>query len=177
MGACGDGGCDTCGCDTGEAINPVDGVGYKPLKISDYLATIMAGVAAEKFDHGADTSVNAFDKAFAEGVPVEPYVPAFNAAANKTLQRATEVHMQRGNEYQDSWALENVHAPFVTHVLREVFGLSGASPEELRLIIAASLVDVKISRMGGAFKVDTCDDMVNYVASFTTWMESYQVGG
>jgi len=107
----------------------------------------------------------------------EPRQAAFNAAADRTLTRAQAIHRQRGNEYQDSWALENVHAPFITHVLREVFGLSGASAEELRLIMAAALVDVKDSRMGGEFKLDTIDDGINYRAAFCSWMEDYQTGG
>jgi hypothetical protein len=106
----------------------------------------------------------------------KPKQAAFNSAADRTLARAAAIHQQRGSEYEDSWALENVHAPFITHVLREVFGLTGASAEELRLVMAAALVDVKDSRMGGVFKLDTIDDGINYRAAFCSWMEDYQSG-
>lgn len=116
------------------------------------------------------------DLARIEGVEA-PKRPAFNEAADRTLTRAQSIHNQRGNEYQDSWALENVHAPFINHVLSEVFGLAGANAEELRLLLVAALVDVKDSRMGGAFKLDTIDDGINYRAAFASWMDDYQTGG
>lgn len=150
-------GCKNCGCEDKvsawkvEYISP-DGTHYEEPIVTE--ETIVTGSPSD----------------------AHPPLASFNAAAKRTIDRATAVHMQRGNEYRDSWALENVHAPFIRHVLREVFGVANVTAEELRLVMSAALVDVKDSRMGGVFKLDTVDDGINYRAAFASWMEDYTKG-
>lgn len=114
-----------------------------------------------------------FDKAFRGGIPVVPQRQAFNVAADATLARCQQIHAQRGSEYADTWALENVHAPVLKLALRETFGFD-ATAEELRLIMAASLCDVKDSRLIGEWKPDNMDDGINYRGAFTQWMIEYK---
>lgn len=97
---------------------------------------------------------------------------SFNAAAEKTINRALEICNQRGNEYQDSWALENLKTPFLDNILRALN--MSLTPEEKRLVVISGLCDVKISRLTGAWKSDTTLDMVNYIGSLTTWREEYE---
>ncbi len=97
---------------------------------------------------------------------------AFNLAADTTLGRCQTIHQQRGAAYEDTWDLNNVHAPVLRLALRETFGFD-ASPEELRIIMAASLCDVKDSRLIGKWHVDNIDDGINYRAAFAHWMQEY----
>ena len=98
---------------------------------------------------------------------------AFNLAADATLARCQVIHAQRGSEYSDTWALDNIHAPVLRLALRETFGFT-ATAEELRLITAAALADVKDSRLIGEWKPDNMDDGINYRAAFTQWMTEYK---
>ncbi len=97
---------------------------------------------------------------------------AFNLAADATFAEAQAIHGQRGTEYSDSWALGNVHAPVLKMSLREIFGFD-PTPEELRVIMAASLVDVKDSRYLGGWKKDTALDGLNYRAAHAAWLTEY----
>ena len=106
-------------------------------------------------------------------IPVPPAPKqAFNLAADKTFSEAQAIHSQRGVEYSDSWHLDNVHAPVLRMSLREIFGFD-ASPEELRIIMAASLADVKDSRYVGGWKKDTAHDGLNYRAAHAAWIDEY----
>lgn len=98
---------------------------------------------------------------------------AFNAACENTLRRSLAISDQRGGEYQDSWHVDNQVTTFIEHVLRLPI-VPGREREYRRLIAVASLVDVKDSRMGGPWKLDTVDDGVNYRGAFATWREEYE---
>lgn len=97
---------------------------------------------------------------------------AFNVAADTTLNRCQDIHAQRGSQYADTWDLSNVHAPVLSMALRHTFGFN-ATPEELRIITAAALCDVKDSRLIGAWHVDNMDDGINYRAALAHWMQEY----
>jgi hypothetical protein len=77
-----------------------------------------------------------------------PAPPAFNAAADATLSRAQAVHTQRGGEYSDSWAIDNMVTTFLDATLRDL-GVA-------------------------AWKLDTVEDGINYRAAFATWREEYR---
>jgi hypothetical protein len=106
-----------------------------------------------------------------------PIVPApkavFNAAAEAVLAECSAICTQRGGEYRDSWHLDNQQVPFLDHVHREIGHGMPFSPEEKRLIVMASIADVKISRLAGAFKRDTYVDLINYVAALCSLLERY----
>lgn len=95
----------------------------------------------------------------------------FNRCVNTVLKRAIEISDQRGGEYLDTWALENVHTPFGDHV--DGFRSTCPSDEWKRLRTLAALIDVKISRMGGPWKDDTTLDLINYLAAFTQLANEY----
>lgn len=80
---------------------------------------------------------------------------------------------QRGQEYGDSWALENLVTTFTVATLKRL-GIE-LPPEELRLIIAASLVDVKDQRIGaGPWKLDSAVDGINYRSLYADLREQYE---
>jgi len=99
----------------------------------------------------------------------EPSAHAFNAAVNETLDRARAISDQRGDEYLDSWALENIHTPFSDCVDRMLDAPPSIVDVERRLRLIAALIDVKISRLLGPWKDDTGIDLINYVAAFVAW--------
>ena len=102
--------------------------------------------------------------------PVEKH--AFNAASEKTLRRSLEISSQRGGEYLDSWHVDNQVTTFIDHVLRLPVK-PGREREYKRLLMVAALVDVKDSRMGGPWKLDTVDDGINYRGAFASWRDEY----
>jgi hypothetical protein len=87
----------------------------------------------------------------------------FNAAVDEVLGKAQAISNERGGQYQDSWALENQQTPFIDNALR-VLGLPAMTREQKRILMLASLSDVKISRMLGPYKADTVEDLLNYLA-------------
>lgn len=100
---------------------------------------------------------------------------AFNDACETTLLKALDTCAQRGKEYQDSWALENLNMTNFEHVWTSL-GLDKLlklSPVQKRLLVIASLCDVKLSRLVGGFKSDTYEDLINYLATLRTWLEMY----
>lgn len=91
----------------------------------------------------------------------------FNRAAETTLARADKISNQRAGEYHDSWGLENLQTPYLDNLLRDF----PAAPKQYareykRLVVMSSMIDIKISRMGGGWKDDTCLDLINYVAAY-----------
>ena len=106
-----------------------------------------------------------------DSLPVAKH--AFNAAMETTLNRSLAIGAQRGGEYLDSWAVENQVTTFISHVLALPV-VPGREREYKRLLMAAALVDVKDSRMGGPWKLDTVDDGINYRAAFASWREEYE---
>ena len=97
---------------------------------------------------------------------------AFNAASETTLRRSLDISDQRGGEYQDSWHVDNQVTTFIDHVLKLPV-VAGHEREYKRLLMAAALIDVKDSRMGGPWKLDTVDDGINYRGAFASWREEY----
>jgi hypothetical protein len=96
---------------------------------------------------------------------------AFNEAVETTLGACLAVSNQRGTEYEDSWALENQATRFMDLALRETGDDRG--PAAKRILMVASLCDVKVSRTLGPFKEDTLDDLINYLGAFRHWMALY----
>jgi hypothetical protein len=99
-------------------------------------------------------------------------VHAFNAAADATMARAGATSNQRAGEYLDTWALEGQNTPFLDDALRAAALGADIGRAEKRLILVAALCDVKLSRMGGGWKEDTCLDLLNYVSAYTSWREA-----
>ena|ERR1700687_2716032 len=99
--------------------------------------------------------------------------PAFNTAVDATLSDAKAVSDERGGQYLDTWALENVVTTYLDAALRVMARDIILSKEEKRLLIVAALVDVKASRMLGPYKADSVIDAVNYMAAFASWMKAY----
>lgn len=99
--------------------------------------------------------------------------PVFENAVDIVLSEALAIATQRGGEYQDSWHVANVRTTFLDHVLREIGTTS--TPEQKRLVIMASLVDVKMSRLCGPYKRDTYIDAINYLACLCHLMDEYAI--
>src|SRR6266851_2719068 len=93
--------------------------------------------------------------------------PTFNYWVDTILGEAISISNQRGDEYGDSWALENMHTPVLDNILKMDYKL-GSDPlmdkRYKRLIVIASMIDVKGSRWLGPFKEDTPVDSINYLA-------------
>jgi hypothetical protein len=87
----------------------------------------------------------------------------FNRAALSTLNESLAILDQRGGEYQDSWATENMQSPFLNNIFRE-FGVT-LDKEQTRLVMLAALCDVKLSRLAGPWKRDTAVDLINYLGA------------
>ena len=95
----------------------------------------------------------------------------FEESADKTIEQVRAIYSQRGQEYADSWSLDNLVTTFTEHTLRELgFRLD---PLQLRLVLMAALVDVKDSRMGGPFKADSIIDGIAYRAAYCALREQY----
>lgn len=107
--------------------------------------------------------------------------PAFNSAVDDVLSKCATISNTRGQEYQDTWHLDNQITTFLDATLRD-FGVT-LSKEQKRLLLVAALIDVKDSRMLGPFKSDTIVDSINYRAAYVRWRQDYehcksgQVGG
>lgn len=99
-------------------------------------------------------------------------LPIFDTAASAILSEVTATVSQRGSEYADSWAVENMNTTFLSHTFRAL-GISERTREEMRLVLLAALVDVKDSRLAGPFKRDSIVDGVAYRACFGTLMQEY----
>jgi hypothetical protein len=101
---------------------------------------------------------------------------AFNRAVNETLDLARSVSDERGDEYGDTWALENQFTPFGDHV-DSLAAPPNLDKEFARLNMVAALIDVKISRMRGPWQADTVNDLINYLAAFRTWRDDFEAPG
>ncbi len=93
----------------------------------------------------------------------------FNRAAKETMDKSIAICEQRAGEYQDSWDLANLRTPYLDSLLERT-----ASPQLKRLLIMASMCDIKLSRMGGPFKEDTYIDLNNYNSAFCTLRREYE---
>lgn len=97
---------------------------------------------------------------------------AFNRAVEATLEVSRRLSDQRGTEYLDTWALEHM----VTRRLDAILRIKGIATDDLawkRLVMVASLCDVKTSRWIGEWKPDTAHDEINYLAALTAWRNEY----
>ena len=124
-----------------------------------------------------------FDETYREPIeetdePVAKHT--FNRAVDAAFAASQSISNQRGGEYQDSWATENQSTHFLDATLRlidgteDLYALGDISKEAKRLLMIASLCDVKVSRMLGSWKDDTYDDLLNYLAAYTTLAKEYQ---
>ncbi len=101
--------------------------------------------------------------------------PTFERCADATLDEVKATYSQRGGEYGDSWHVENVQTRCLDAIL-VLLNLTVAelTVEQKRLIVMASLVDVKESRLIGPWKKDTLIDSIAYRAALAALVEEYQ---
>jgi hypothetical protein len=172
MGSCG----STCGCDVAtislSAIGGPRGV-EKNVETGEQLEFEFGDI--DIFEDEDDDEE--FEDELSLEALLDKYMPeapkaAFNAAVDDVLGSAIAVSNQRGATYSDSWKLENVKTTFLDAVLRETEGDEGV--EAKRLMIVASLCDVKVSRFGGTWHDDNGIDLINYMAALTKWMRDYR---
>lgn len=99
-------------------------------------------------------------QSFPVSANTETSIPVFSEYADATLARVRATYAERGGQYGDTWR----EAKF--NNLRAVLKLCGVTlgNPELRAIAAASLVDVKHSRMIGGYKEDNLIDGIAYGA-------------
>jgi hypothetical protein len=102
-----------------------------------------------------------------------PPKATFERCADASLAATRETYLQRGREYDDTWAVEHQISTFTRQVLRDAFGITNPDPKAVRLLLAAAIVDVKDSRMLGAFKPDTIVDGIAYRALFLRLREEF----
>jgi len=102
---------------------------------------------------------------------------SFNKAAEATIEKSLAICHQRGNEYSDSWALTNLKTPWLDNLLRDR-PMGSIRPDLLpaykRLIIMASLLDVKLSRLSGDYKEDTAVDSINYIGAYNSMRMEFE---
>jgi hypothetical protein len=138
---------------------------------------IQLGAGGMRFPDGGGSAENvdeflsAMDRVRAKPVATH----TFNRSVDATLAECQAISDQRGGEYQDTWALENLHAPFTRHTLRALGGAGYQfSNEQIRLLVLAALIDVKDSRMLGPWKADTVIDGINYRAAYAELRRLYE---
>lgn len=100
-------------------------------------------------------------------------VPTFERCADAALDRVRSIYASRGQEYADSWHLDNQVTTYLDSTLA-LIGLTGVPAELKRLLQLACLIDVKDSRLGGPFKADSVVDSLAYRAAYLTLREEYE---
>jgi hypothetical protein len=106
----------------------------------------------------------------------------FNKAALETINKAIGICNQRADEYLDSWCIENLRTPYLDSLQPLIIEFySGRISQDIltfarlkRLIIMASMCDIKLSRMSGPFKEDTYIDLTNYNGAFCTLRKEFE---
>lgn len=103
----------------------------------------------------------------------------FNRAAMETLDESIKICEQRAGEYLDSWSLENLRTPYLDSIMHYPDLIRGPMPLKKwdafrRLIIMASMCDIKLSRMSGPFREDTYIDLNNYNSAFCSLRKEYE---
>lgn len=99
--------------------------------------------------------------------------PTFTRTADATLTRARAVYAQRGDAYGDTWALPNLHTELTEYVLN--LRRDTDYKAWLRLLMLATLCDVKESRIQGGGNIDDhLIDHINYKASFTEHLREFE---
>lgn len=107
-------------------------------------------------------------------VTIELDKQSFEGAADTALAVCSGVYSQRGNEYADTWSLDHQCTTFLDATLRALGISDDLSREAKRLLLAASLIDVKDSRMLGGWKLDTVIDGIAYRAAYAEWRAEYE---
>ena len=101
----------------------------------------------------------------------------FNRAVDETVSRASSISNQRAGEYSDSWSLDNLRTPWVDNLLAD-HPLGNVPthymPHFKRLLIMASMLDIKLSRLAGGWKDDTALDSLNYLAAYTQLRNEFE---
>lgn len=98
-------------------------------------------------------------------------VATFNRASAQSIKEATEICNHRGSEYSDSWSLDNLRTPWLDNLFKDHNPVSVAAellPAYRRLVVLASMLDIKLSRLGGGYKSDTALDSINYLGAYNT---------
>lgn len=100
-------------------------------------------------------------------------LPEESATAGGTFERGVErvlgevlaVCRERGGQYGDGWALENLRCDnlWVT-VARMGIPVAHLDPASLRELMVAALCDVKMQRLARGWKEDSAVDLINYLA-------------
>lgn len=105
------------------------------------------------------------------GASTEAPPAVFNHGADTALASVRETYDARGQEYGDTWALENQCFDFIAATLR-AFGMT-LTPTQMRLLKLASLIDTKDDRMLGPWKADSVIDGIAYRAVYATLRNEY----
>jgi hypothetical protein len=106
-----------------------------------------------------------------DAAPSEPE-HVFTQALKAYLPECWDIGVERGGQYGDTWALENRVNTYKMVVLRLPKTVDLVD-RWLRLMDAASLLDVKATRFLGGFKRDHVVDGINYFAAFGFLLEDY----
>lgn len=96
----------------------------------------------------------------------------FPESADATLDKVRATYATREGEYGDSYHLDNQTAVFLKPLLRR-FGVD-LSPTQLRLVQLATMIDVKLQRLGGPFKEDTTVDLIAYLSVYNELRSQYE---
>jgi hypothetical protein len=96
----------------------------------------------------------------------------FTKAMKDYLPECWEIGVERGGQYGDTWALENRVNTYKLVVLR-LPKTEALVDSWLRLMDAASMLDIKSTRFLGGFKRDHVIDSINYFAAFGFLLEDY----
>ena len=97
-------------------------------------------------------------------------IPLFEENVNAALETCTKIFKDRGVGYTDTWRDGKFNAVRATQkIIQKKNGLFWDN-EDYRTIVAAALVDVKISRLAGEYKEDTPVDLINYLANWVSQM-------
>lgn len=100
----------------------------------------------------------------------------FEGAIGPMLAEAQSIGASRGAVYRDTWHLDHLVTTYTRAVLARIG--DDRSPEALRLVLAAALVDTKASRIaaGALAHHDSYIDGVNYLAALGSFAGEYESG-
>lgn len=98
--------------------------------------------------------------------------PTFERNADATLEEVRSTYAERGEQYADSWHPDNMVVTFTRETLAR-FGIT-LDLEQIRLLQAAALIDIKDSRIGGGWKKDSVVDSIAYRACYTNLRDEYE---
>lgn len=89
------------------------------------------------------------------------------------MDRVKSIYSDRGENYLDTWDLKN-QTRAVADATLDRFGIERLTPEQMRLLQLACLIDVKDSRLIGKWNPDSIDDGIAYRASYCTHRDEYE---